>query len=114
MWSLGVILFVFVVGRVPFWAEDPLELSTRIAEDVVVIPDKVPKEIAKVIKGLLNKVPTQRYTMQDLSSDAWLTNNGREELHLTKFEKVNVNDKDLRDDLESWLDSDQNTNEQAH
>jgi [calcium/calmodulin-dependent protein kinase] kinase len=95
MWSVGIILYVFVVGKVPFWAEDPLQLSKRIVEDDVLVPDDVPHQVRKLMEGLLTKAPTGRYNMSDLSSDPWLTNDGREELHLTKFEKVDVNDSDL-------------------
>ena len=57
--------------------------------------DDVPHQVRKLMEGLLTKAPTGRYNMSDLSSDPWLTNDGREELHLTKFEKVDVNDSDL-------------------
>ena len=87
IWSLGVILYVFAFGSVPFWADTELDLFHLIAQGRVAIPPaskpqrdtagqsraKVPNDAAPastddpllldLLRRLLEKDPTRRISL---------------------------------------------------
>jgi serine/threonine protein kinase len=64
-YAVAVILYEMLTGRVPFTANDVMELLQRVIRDVPVPPSELrhelPPEIDKVILKALNKSPDDRY-----------------------------------------------------
>src|SRR5215212_719690 len=65
LYSLGVVLYEMLTGRVPFVAEGPLATAMKHVTDQPIPPRKpnplVPEEMDALVMGLLAKKPEDRY-----------------------------------------------------
>ncbi|KAH6899674.1 kinase-like domain-containing protein [Thelonectria olida] len=73
VWSCGVILYVLLVGRLPFDDEHIPSLFAKIAKGTYSIPQWMPAGAANLIKKMLVVNPVQRATIEDIRADPWFT-----------------------------------------
>ncbi|RCI12431.1 hypothetical protein L249_0987 [Ophiocordyceps polyrhachis-furcata BCC 54312] len=71
VWSCGVILYVLLVGRLPFDDEHIPSLFAKIARGTYSIPPWMPAGAASLIKKMLVVNPVQRATIEEIRQDAW-------------------------------------------
>lgn len=71
VWSCGVILYVLLVGRLPFDDEHIPSLFAKIARGTYSIPQWMPSGAANLIKRMLVVNPVQRATIEDIRQDPW-------------------------------------------
>ncbi len=76
IYSLGVILYQMLTGRVPFMAESPVAISLKHIQTAPISPGKlnseIPPMIEEVILKAMAKDPAQRYQQaQELSTAYW-------------------------------------------
>lgn len=71
VWSCGVILYVLLVGRLPFDDEHIPSLFAKIARGTYSIPQWMPSGAANLIKKMLVVNPVQRATIEDIRQDPW-------------------------------------------
>jgi carbon catabolite-derepressing protein kinase len=71
VWSCGVILYVLLVGRLPFDDEHIPSLFAKIARGTYSIPQWMPSGAASLIKKMLVVNPVQRATIEDIRGDPW-------------------------------------------
>ncbi|GMF44760.1 unnamed protein product [Phytophthora fragariaefolia] len=79
IWAVGVVLFVFFFGRLPFTSESTRELFEEIIRAEVVLPgpdessrEQPPSpEAQDMLYRLLEKNPEQRITISDVFSHPW-------------------------------------------
>ncbi|KEY68565.1 hypothetical protein S7711_08032 [Stachybotrys chartarum IBT 7711] len=71
VWSCGVILYVLLVGRLPFDDEHIPSLFAKIARGTYSIPQWMPAGAAALIKKMLVVNPVQRATIDDVRADPW-------------------------------------------
>lgn len=74
IWALGVTLYAMTYNRMPFWAENELELGNVIMTDEIGFEHKreASLELKQLIKRLLNKDPAERPDLQDILNDPFL------------------------------------------
>ena len=62
LWSLGVVFYELLTGRLPFEGRNTLDLAAAIiTASPPSIPDSVPPALATVVRRLLSKEPSARY-----------------------------------------------------
>ena len=74
LYSLGVILYELLTGRVPFQGESHLETAKKIADEIPANPRRmvptIPKDLSAICMKCLEKSPKERYaTCQELADD---------------------------------------------
>eukprot|EP00471_Norrisiella_sphaerica_P006016 CAMPEP_0184489284 /NCGR_PEP_ID=MMETSP0113_2-20130426/14974_1 /TAXON_ID=91329 /ORGANISM="Norrisiella sphaerica, Strain BC52" /LENGTH=1466 /DNA_ID=CAMNT_0026872607 /DNA_START=326 /DNA_END=4726 /DNA_ORIENTATION=- len=76
MWSLGVILYVMLCGRPPFYAKDRSHLFRKIKEGNFSFPDKYWKNVSQGAKDLISELlivdPKKRATPKRVAAHPWI------------------------------------------
>ena len=85
-WSLGVLLYVLVVGELPFDGTTFLELYRRIINARYEIPAFVSPECADLIRRMLVPDVAQRATITQICSHPWVRAGGYRPLAVSELE----------------------------
>ncbi|SPP74668.1 SNF-related serine/threonine-protein kinase [Drosophila guanche] len=72
IWSLGVILYMLVVGQAPFEKANDSETLTMIMDCKYTVPAHVSAECRTLIASMLVRDPKKRATVEELASSDWL------------------------------------------
>ncbi|XP_041449088.1 SNF-related serine/threonine-protein kinase [Drosophila obscura] len=72
IWSLGVILYMLVVGQAPFEKANDSETLTMIMDCKYTVPAHVSAECRTLIGSMLVRDPKKRATVEELASSDWL------------------------------------------
>ncbi|XP_049824386.1 calcium/calmodulin-dependent protein kinase kinase 2 isoform X2 [Aethina tumida] len=88
IWSMGITLYAFVYGKVPFYDENKIGLYSKIRSQPVEFPDKpeISDELKDLIRKMLIKDPTKRITLAEIKLHPWVTKGG---LHHLPSEEEN-------------------------
>ncbi|KAK4195630.1 kinase-like domain-containing protein [Triangularia verruculosa] len=71
VWSCGVILYVLLVGRLPFDDEHIPSLFAKIAKGSYMVPTWMSPGASTLIKKMLVVNPVQRATIEEIRQDPW-------------------------------------------
>lgn len=100
IYSMGIVMYEMVTGRVPYDAESPVSIALKHIQEPVVPPIKlnenVPESLNKLILKAVEKEPIKRYqTMEDMLVDLKKIENNQ---------KLNLIEDDLNDDMTRIMD----------
>ncbi|KAJ3474520.1 hypothetical protein NLG97_g9811 [Lecanicillium saksenae] len=80
IWSMGVCLYCFRYGKIPFNRPSVLDMYEAIQTEEPKIPDDEDAKFADIMRRLLEKDPEKRITMAELREHPWITKDGTDTL----------------------------------
>jgi aurora kinase, other len=84
VWSLGVLMYEFLIGRPPFEAEGSFETYERISGvEFVIPPESMSGLAADLIRRLLVKDPSARLSLSQVLQHPWIASCGNTKLSNT-------------------------------
>lgn len=91
VWSLGATLYMMVVGRPPWMADNEIELAERVQRVELRFPKDTERPLKPHLKNLLQRMltkdPSMRITLNECFTHDWITKEGSEPLGLVAQEK---------------------------
>eukprot|EP00069_Balaena_mysticetus_P013635 bmy_08136T0 len=72
IWALGVLLYFMVTGTMPFRAETVAKLKKSILEGTYSEPPHVSEPCLRLIRGVLQQVPAERYGIDSIMNNEWM------------------------------------------
>eukprot|EP00906_Rhabdomonas_costata_P034237 RCo048200 len=79
MWSAGVILYVMLLGKLPFYDKNMATLFKKIQTGIYDLPETISEGARAMIKKLMCVNTAERYTCADVIKDPWFRINFNEE-----------------------------------
>jgi serine/threonine protein kinase len=67
VWALGVILFILITGKVPFFAEFEADLFRKVQGAKYTVPKEVSNEVRNLFRKIFNVDSAKRITAREVS-----------------------------------------------
>jgi len=102
IWSMGIVLFCMVAGRVPFRGETVFMTYEMIRSEDVSYPADLPEDLTNLLRLILKKLPDERPTIQQIKEHPWVTSDGKFPMPSSQENcgaKVSVTDEDAKSSI---------------
>ncbi|KAJ1910748.1 hypothetical protein IWQ60_010490 [Tieghemiomyces parasiticus] len=73
LWSLGVTLYCFVTGHLPFHGDSVPAMYEAILQQPLTLPEHLSAPLADLLRGMLNKDPDHRWDLATIRKHPWVT-----------------------------------------
>nr|XP_012629260.1 MAP/microtubule affinity-regulating kinase 3-like [Microcebus murinus] len=93
VWSLGVVLYVFITGTMLSTGDNPKEVIRKIRRGKYHIPSCVSRECKKLLKGLLVVNPLEKHSLQKIMDNEWVNLGHTEKLAPYVEDKITRDEK---------------------
>eukprot|EP01137_Pigoraptor_chileana_P033165 Opistho-2@23673 len=80
VWAMGITLYAFVVGHVPFEMPSTIQLFEAIRLSDPAFPESMNPFLRNLLSGMLQKLPGERLTIPQIRTHAWITKEGTDPL----------------------------------
>jgi len=72
VWSLGVALYIMVVGKMPFYSNNSQEMFLKICTGKVNYPAGISVTLVDLFKNIFVTNPNKRYNIEDIINHLWV------------------------------------------
>lgn len=72
VWALGVTAYCILFGKVPWMADNVLEIYEKIRNDPLIIPRSVSPDLEDFLRRILEKDPAKRLTLEQVRNHPWM------------------------------------------
>lgn len=72
IFSIGILLYCMIIGKLPFAGANPSEIFQKTVKDAAEIPDGVSPDAADLINKLIDKDPINRPSISSILEHPWL------------------------------------------
>ncbi|XP_053313928.1 serine/threonine-protein kinase NIM1 [Spea bombifrons] len=72
IWAMGILLYFMVTGSMPFRADTVAKLKKCILDGTYTIPPYVSEPCQKLIKGMLQPIPSERCSVDYIVNSEWM------------------------------------------
>ncbi|KAI8324672.1 kinase-like protein, partial [Martensiomyces pterosporus] len=103
IWSLGICLYSFIYGKLPFKGSTLLEVFDSIAEDELRFPGPHDGDLNDLISCMLERNPDKRITIADIRMHPWVTQNSTYQLPDKETNCQNVVLRITQEDLDNVI-----------
>jgi len=73
VWSIGVLLYVLVCGKFPWYDPDMINLFQKIRKEPLCLPSHLSTDLKDLLSKLLDKDPIHRITVSNIFKHSWFT-----------------------------------------
>jgi len=74
IWAIGITLYIIATGKYPFSGTNIYTICENISKGEYQLPETLEPELSKLIKGILQINPGDRYSIQDMRRSSWVVN----------------------------------------
>lgn len=71
IWAIGICIYTYLTEELPFNGESDIEVQIATKDKDFKIFDWMGEDLQDLLRGLLDKDPTKRYTIEEVKAHKW-------------------------------------------